>query len=456
MKKIFALLLAIIMVTVFASCSGSPQTPTTSSSSSATSSSSSATSSSTATPEATDPAPAESKPVELIVVTSYGGDDGNRQNYENAFKNFEAATGNTVKDASGTSNEEWKTRIMADFETGAEPDILFFFTGVDANKIIEGNKVVSIDEIRAVYPDYASNMKDGMLPKSPVDGKQYAIPVNGYWEGLFVNKKVLADCGVEVPGPNTTWEQFMNDCQTIADKGYIPIAASLQEVPHYWFEFCVFNHTNVDTHTIIPESATDAAGSAWAAGLNDIKDMYERGFFPQNTNTATDPETNVLMTDNKAAFMIDGSWKMGWFADNAENIDDFTVTYIPGTGERKSTDIIGGLSMGYYITRKAWDNPEKQAACIEFIKAMTTDEVVNSFGATAITALKNGTVSPPDANSLVKNALFMTKGSTGVAGATQDGLNANARGDLFGNVKNVVTGSMSAEEAIESALSIKE
>lgn len=445
MKKLFALILAIIMVTVFASCSSTPQ-----------STGSGSNTSSNQNQAASTNAAQEKKPVELIVVTSYGGDDGNRQNYEKAYKAYEAASGNTVKDASGTSNEEWKARIMADFETGAEPDILFYFTGVDANKIIEGNKVVTIDEIRAVYPDYASNMKDGMLPKSPVNSKQYAIPVNGYWEGLFVNKKVLADCGVEVPGPNTTWEQFLADCQKIADKGYIPIAASLQEVPHYWFEFCVFNHTNVDTHTIVPASATDAAGKAWSAGLYDIKEMFELGYFPQNTNTATDPETNVLMTDNKAAFMIDGSWKMGWFTDNAENIDDFTVTYVPGAGDRKSTDIIGGLSMGYYITRKAWDNPEKQAACVEFIKAMTTDEVVNTFGATAITALKNGTVPPSDANSLIQDALVMTKGSTGVAGATQDGLSANARGDLFSNVKNIVTGSMTAEEAVESALSIKD
>ena len=35
---------------------------------------------------------------------------------------------------------------------------------------------------------------------------------------------------------------------------------------------------------------------------------------------------------------------MGGIRDNAENIDNFTVTFVPGQNERKTTDIISGLS----------------------------------------------------------------------------------------------------------------
>lgn len=392
--------------------------------------------------------PDDKKAVQINVVTSYGGDDGNRKNYENAFKAYEAVSGNIIKDSSGISNEEWKSQIMAGFENGTEPDILFYFTGVDSNKLIENGKVVSIDEIRSVYPDYASNMEDSKLAKSPVDGKSYAVPVNGYWEGMYVNKKVLADCGVEIPNEKTTWEQFLSDCQKIADKGYIPIAASLQEVPHYWFEFCVLNNGSLENHLMLPKSSNDVIGKIWANGLNDIKNLYTRGFFPENTTTAANAEADVLLIDNKAAFMIDGSWKMGWLSENAADINDFTVTYIPGKGERKSTDIIGGLSMGYFITRKAWDNPEKQAACVEFIKAMTTDEVVATFDITAITALKNSIMPSTDASNLVKDALSMLNGITGIVAAVGDELLPELRSSLFNNVKNIASETITADEAI--------
>ncbi len=391
---------------------------------------------------------------EITVVTSYGGDDGNRVNFEAAVKAYEAATGNKVNDESATSNEEWKAKILTDFETGAEPDVLFFFNGVDSNPLVEAGKVVSVDEIRAVYPDYASNMKDSMLGASPVDGKNYSIPVNGYWEGLFVNKTVLAAAGVEVPGADYTWEQFLLDCQKIKDAGYTPIAVSLQEVPHYWFEFTVFNHGSVANHLDLPASSTDEVGQKWVAGLEDIKTLYDSGFLPANTLTATDAETFQLMAEDKAAFAIDGSWKIGWFQSTVADINDYTVTYIPGNGDRAATDIIGGLSMGYYIPRKAWDVPEKQKAAVDFIALMSSDDVVSTFGATAVTALKNGTTPPADADALVNAALEMTKGSTGIAPAVQDKLSSEARADLFANIKNIVTGKITAAEAIDAAIAL--
>lgn len=394
--------------------------------------------------------------IALTVVTSYGGDDGNRQNYETAYKAYEEASGNIIRDASGTSNEEWKAKIMADFETGAEPDVLFYFNGIDSNKLVQNDKVVSIDEIRETYPEYASNMKDELLGASPINGNNYSVPVNGYWEGLFVNKKVLANAGVEVPGKDYTWEQFLTDCETIKSAGYTPIAVSLQEVPHYWFEFAVLNNGSLDTHTQVPETSSDTIGQSWANGLRDIRELYDLGYLPANTNTALDSETMQMMIEDKAAFAIDGSWKMGWFREHAPNIDDFTVTYVPAKGERKATDIVGGLSMGYFITRKAWENPEKQKVAVDFVTAMTTDEVVSIFGPTGITALKDGTISPTETDAIIDAALTMNRGATGITSATQDKLNQTARTQLFSDVKNVVAGTMTPEEAIDKALALNE
>ena len=187
MKKFLSAALALCLAFSLAACGGSG--------SSAPASASVAGSTGSSAPEA--------KPVEIRVVTSYGGDDGNRANYEEAVAGYEAATGNTVVDESATSNEQWKAQVKADFQTGSEPDVLFFFTGTDASEFIKNGKVVSIEEIRKEYPDYASNMLDAAMPLSFVDAKAYAVPSSGYWEGMFVNKTVLADCGLEVPGPET-------------------------------------------------------------------------------------------------------------------------------------------------------------------------------------------------------------------------------------------------------------
>ncbi|MBQ6892244.1 MAG: extracellular solute-binding protein [Clostridia bacterium] len=390
--------------------------------------------------------------VTINVVTSYGGDDGNRKNFEAAVKAYEEATGNKVNDGSATSNEDWKAKVLTDFETGSEPDVLFYFTNADAEPFVSAGKVVSIEEIRKEYPEYAANMKDSMMAVA-ADGKQYSVPSSGYWENMFVNKKVLEDCGVAIPGPDYTWDQFLQDCETIKANGFTPIACSLVEVPHYWFEFMVMNNGTVANHLDVPASVEDEAGQKWVKGLNDIKDLYERGFFPANTLTASDAETVELFNAGDAAFLIDGSWKVGYFTQNAADINDFAIAYVPGKGDRKASEAIGGISMGYFITTKAWNDPAKREAAVKFVEYLTSDEVLSTFVTTEVTALANG-AKPAGLNPLQQSAADTNANVTAIAGAVQDLLTAEARGDLFANIQNIVTGKITAEDALAAALAL--
>jgi raffinose/stachyose/melibiose transport system substrate-binding protein len=396
---------------------------------------------------------------ELRVVSSYSATDGNRVPFEKAYKAWEAATGNTVVDESATSDEAWKAKVIADFETGSESDVLFFFTGTDANSFIEAGKVVPLDEIRAAYPDYASNMSDGKLAgaASLVDNKVYAIPTNGFWEGLFVNTAVLKAAGAAVPGPTTTWAEFLDICQKVKDAGYTPIALSLNHVPHYWFEFSIMNNGGPANHLNVPKSSSDDAYKAWVGGLNDIRELYQRGFLPANTLSASDDETFQTMYDGQAAFAIDGSWKVGQIVTNVgERLADYGVTFVPGKGPRKSTDIIGGLSMGYYITRKAWDDPAKRELAVSFVKAMTTDAVVNEMAAgTSVTALANAAPKPAGFNSLQESAFAMMQGATAVVPAVQDIISPEAKAQILEtDTKLVADGQVSAEQAVNNMMAV--
>ena len=409
----------------------------------------------------TDDAPsgteAARESVTLTVVTSYGGDDGNRGSFVTAVEEYQAATGVTVEDHSAASNEEWKNKVLTDFMTGSEPDVLFYFTNADADPFINAGKVVSIEEIREEYPDYATNMKESMMAVAS-DGLHYAVPSSGFWETLFVNTAVLEQCGVAVPGADYTWEAFLRDCETIKEAGFTPIACSLYEIPHYWFEFAVMNNGSLASHLEVPtldETGAlrdDAASRKWIAALEDIRLLYEAGYFPRNTLTATDAETVALFGRGEAAFLIDGSWKVGYFTKNfPEALDSIQVRFVPGKGERLATDAIGGISMGYFITRKAWEDPRTREAAVEFVFHMTSEEVLGSFVTTEVTALVNG-AAPKGLNTLQNSAADAIVELTGVVGAVQDAISGEAKSDLFANIQKVVTGQMTPAEAVESAI----
>lgn len=397
---------------------------------------------------------ASGNPVTLEVVTSYGYSDGNRINYENTYIGFEIKTGHKISDNSSDVDEDWKAEVMNNFQIGQEPDVLFFFTGVDANSLVEEGKVVSIEEIRTIYPDYATNMQEERLPVSPYDGLAYAVPVNGYWEGLYVNKVVLEACGIPIPGADYSWDQFKADCEVIKNAGYAPIAAALNHIPHYWFEFTLLNNGSSSNHGYLPiDTTTDAVGQKWIAALNDMKELYDLGYFPAETLTLDDTATVKMLTDNEAAFLIDGNWKIGHFIDH-DVADNFTVTYVPAKGERIATDAIGGFSMGYYITRKAWDDPDTRQAAVDFITTMTTDATVNKFASTSTTALREPSEPLEGLNMLQQSAVSMQNGFTNVVGAAQDNLSTDVRTALFAGVKEVMEGQITAAQLLQRTLGI--
>lgn len=450
-KKVISMMLAGAMVLSVTACGGkedSAQTGTNTESAGA------ETDAGAAADAGADTGAAEQEgPVELVVTTTFAGEDSNAQNYKDAVKAWEAETGNSVVDTSATADETFKTRVATDFETGSEPDVLFFFNGADSNSFIEAGKVVSIDEIRAAYPDYASNMNEDLITASLVDDKKYAVPANGYWEAMFVNTEVLDAAGVAMPGADYTMDQFKADCEKIKAAGYAPIAAALGNIPHYWWEFAIFNNQSPANHLEIPESAADEGGQSWIAGMNDIKELYELGYFPENTLSATDDETFAMFTEGKAAFLIDGSWKVGGIVSSCQSdpndpatldtakLDKFDVTYVPGKGSRKATDLVGGLSSGYFITRKAWDDPAKRAAAVSFVEYLTSDEMVPKFAQHGASALKNAPeVDSSEFNSLQIKAMNMMAGTTSLTGAVQDLFAGDCRVSTFDGIdrKSVV------------------
>lgn len=199
--------------------------------------------------------------------------------------------------------------------------------------------------------------------------------------------------------------------------------------------------------------------------MNDIKELYELGYFPENTLSATDDETFAMFTEGKAAFLIDGSWKVGGIVAacqsdpedpstlDAEKLANFDVTYVPGNGDRKATDLIGGLSMGYYITKKAWDDPDKRAAAVSFVEYMTSDEVVPVFAQHTATALKNApAVDESKFNALQVKAMSMMSGVTSLTGAVQDIFAGDCRVSTFDGMPEIVTGKVDAADAVDEGL----
>ena len=129
------------------------------------------------------------KKVTLNVTTTWSGRNIASQNYQKFVSAFSKSTGIDIVDSSETADEAFKQRIIADFQVGDEPDAMYFFTGNDADALIKAGKVVSVNEIREIYPDFANNIEDEAFQVSEYDGKIYSVPTYGYCTSILMSAR---------------------------------------------------------------------------------------------------------------------------------------------------------------------------------------------------------------------------------------------------------------------------
>jgi len=44
------------------------------------------------------------------------------------------------------------------------------------------------------------------------------------------------------------------------------------------------------------------------------------------------------------------------------------------------TALVGDMSMGFYITRAAWDDPQRREAAVSLLETLTSDEMLSKLG----------------------------------------------------------------------------
>ena len=431
-KKVLSVLLAGVMaVSMFAGCGGNAN----------------GTTGSAGTESGSNVASEEGKKeVTLKTVSMFGGTDPNAQVYQAINDELMAQYDYiTIEDNSQSSDEEWKAAVNADFSVGNEPDVIQFFTDATADTIVATDKLVSIEEIRAEYPEYAKDTLDSALSAAAnTDGVERAVPTTGYWEGLFCNKDLFDQYNLELP---TDWDSLVTAIETFKENDIIPIACSLNNVPHYWIEFLMLYSSGVDEFTTIPTTAP----GGWAEGLSLFKTLRDMGAFPADTDTVDDAYTGQLFRDKKAAMQLDGSWYSG----NITDTDNTVVIAFPGVPNQKAeaNSLIGGISSGFYITRKAWEDPDKRDAAVKFVMAHTSQAGVQRYweatGAVSQAAVE---VTPVDGATPFAESIAAYTSSASAIVAPTDARIGDAYKTLVAQIVKVSTGAITAEDAINEAL----
>ena len=370
--------------------------------------------------------------ITLRTVSCFAGDDTAAGVYVEILNQYELETGNTVKDSSSTSDEAWKSSVLNDFAAGNEPDILFFFAaGADSAPLL--SRVVPLDEINSAYPEILLTENEALRE---ADGKIYAVPVRGYWEGLYVHTDLFEQYGAPLP---TDWESLLEAIRVFRENGIVPIAVSLSDIPHYLAEMAILACADKEEQQARPRSMEEVPES-WLEAMRAIRELAEAGAFAENAAATYESATTEMFLNKKAAMQFDGSWLASSIPPSL--MDTVAVFPMPRkNGDGASDCYIGGVSMGFYLTRRAWNSGRRDAA-VRLLAALTSPESLQRLSNIALDGKLQASVDQ------------MREGREMVS-PLQDAMNRNAREVwLLECIPAVATGDMTAEQCWEKVMAL--
>ena len=301
--------------------------------------------------------------VTLHTVSCFAGSDGAGDAYIALLRDYETRTGNIVLDESSPSNEAWKSGVLKRFAAGDEPDILFFFAaGADSSLLLD--RLVPLSEINAAYPSLS-------LPEETVlkeaDGLVYAVPVYSFWEGLYVNTDLFSRFSLPLP---TDWEKLTEAIRVFRENGIVPISVSLSDIPHYLAEFALLACASPEELAMRPKRLEDVPAS-WYEGMRLIRELCEIGAFADDAGYTVESSSTEQFLSGQSAMQFDGSWQVASIPES--RMDSVSVLPMPLRSGGQSVCYPGGVSMGFFLTRKAWNSPRKDAA-VDLLASLTTPE----------------------------------------------------------------------------------
>ena len=308
-----------------------------------------------------------------LTVTSWRTDDKALWDQINA-RFHEVYPDITVEFAPVTATE-YDGVLQTKLQSGNAEDIMFLRAFSTGRQIFDAGYVLplSIDNI----PNLA-NMDTAMTnPWTAEDGTVYGVPGSVCYGGFFYNKKIFAECGVNVP---TTWEEFKNACETIKAAGYDPISFGIKDswmVAEYLSSTIVPMTTEgAQWHKNLMNGETDYNDAGFVKHFQWIKEMAQ--YFPEGYEGIGYDDMQMMFCAEMAAIYPVGSFELG-VIEGANPDLDLGWFFMPGESADQTESINMSVIMGYGINSKLSDDAEKLEAAYTYLNWLADVEASEMF-----------------------------------------------------------------------------
>ena len=267
----------------------------------------------------------------------------------------------------GTSSDEQIRNIKMAAQNNTLPELFWMEQG-SAVELAENGYLADLTEEITADQEFVDGFLPGMLDSLKIDDKIYGIPCELQSNGIWLNKKIFDEYGLDFP---VTYDDFINCAKTFKENGIIPMAQGAKDTFTAWaFEnmHCRFGfYDHIDG---IIDGSDKWNNDDYLKFYEKLEDMKDNGVFPDNVATMSYDQSVEAFLGGKAAMLNSGVWDTKKFdqSDMAEDVYYWWgPTFSDGVGNQEVS--MKAPAHPYCVSAKVKEeDPELYNVIVDFLK----------------------------------------------------------------------------------------
>jgi len=288
------------------------------------------------------------------------------------------------------ANEDFKARLTTVMQANDPPDLFQSWGGGVLWSFADAGLV------RNIGPELEGEWKDSFSAQAALElygqnGEYYGVPWTWGAVGVFYNKALFEQAGLDPENPPATWTEFLAAVQTLKDAGITPISlGELEKWPgHFWWVYLAIRSGGQDAFLRAYNREGTFADEPFVQAGERLQELIALDPFPDGFLGLGYGDQETVMGNGEAAMELMGQWSPSVQRDNSDSGEGIgeDLGWFPfpvlEDGAGNPGDVLGGGD-GFAVGANAPDET------VDFLRFLTTAEN-QMAGATFITPVVAGT-----------------------------------------------------------------
>lgn len=319
--------------------------------------------------------------VRIVYWSMFSSGEPLQEILEEATERFMDENPNIVVDINWAGRDVL-TQLQSAVNAGEQVDIVDHSSDRVLNAVVLNDLALNLDDYMD-QPAYGQSegtwlesFEPGLVEAFTVDDSIYIVPREAYVSGLWYDKSMMDELGIEPSATGMEWDEFVDILDRVQSE--LPDVSSLGAdgavdfYNNWWFSYLSIRLAGVDGWR---DAAYDESGESWREpeflqAAEMVRELQDRDFFQSGFEGSVWPSAQQQWAGGDVAMMLMGAWLPKEMEDEVPEDFEIGMFAFPNVPGGNGNDVIEYWSNGFSVLEST-DNPD---AAVEWVKYITSPE----------------------------------------------------------------------------------